>query len=100
MPQKIDNELVRHIAKLGRIELADEQVGTFGRQLSAILDYVGKLQELNTDGIEPMAHAVELRNVLADDSPGESLKPDQALANAPQRDGDFFAVPKVIDDSQ
>ena len=100
MTQTIDEPLVRHIGKLSRIELTDEQVSTFGRQLSAILEYFDKLSELDTDGVEPMAHAVELRNVLADDAPGESLTPEAALANAPKRDGDFFMVPKVIGDSQ
>ncbi len=96
----IDDPLVRHIGKLSRIELTDEQVAPFGRQLSAILEYFDKLSELDTDGVEPMAHAIELRNVLADDAPGESLTTEAALANAPKRDGDFFMVPKVIGGSQ
>ncbi|HUT01756.1 MAG TPA: Asp-tRNA(Asn)/Glu-tRNA(Gln) amidotransferase subunit GatC [Phycisphaerae bacterium] len=100
MSPTIDEDLVRHIGKLSRIELSDEQVQTFRRQLASILEYFGKLRELDTEGIEPMAHATELHNVLADDVPGESLSPQQALANAPDRDGDFFKVPKVIGDSQ
>jgi aspartyl-tRNA(Asn)/glutamyl-tRNA(Gln) amidotransferase subunit C len=63
------------------------------------VEYFGKLNELDTDGVEPMAHAVGTHNVLADDVPADSLSPDQALANAPARDGDFFKVPKVIGDS-
>jgi len=100
MSTSVDEALVRHIGKLSRIELTEEEVATFGRQLGAILEYFGKLQELSTDGVEPMAHAVELRNILAEDIPAPSLTPQQALANAPQRDGDFFRVPKVIGDSQ
>ena len=100
MSKKIDAELVRHIGKLSRIELSDEQVEVFRRQLAGILDYFGKLEELDTAGVEPMAHAVEIHNVLGEDAVGESLSPDQALANAPQRDSDFFKVPKVIGDSQ
>jgi len=100
MAKDIDLDLVRHIGRLSRIELTDEQVQTFSRQLSSILGYFDKLQELDTEGVEPMAHAVELTNVLADDAPAPTLRPDQALANAPQRDGDFFKVPKVIGDSQ
>ncbi|MFB3893517.1 MAG: Asp-tRNA(Asn)/Glu-tRNA(Gln) amidotransferase subunit GatC [Phycisphaerae bacterium] len=99
MAGAIDEKLVRHIGKLSRIELSDEQVRMFAGQLAGILAYVDKLQELDTTGVEPMAHAVELSNVLAEDSPGASLSPEQALANAPQRDGNFFKVPKVIDDS-
>jgi len=98
--KEIDIDLVRHIGKLSRIEMTDEQVRMFTRQLASILEYFGKLQELNTEDVEPMAHAVELHNVLADDVPGESLRPDEALANAPDRYGDLFRVPRVIGDSQ
>ena len=100
MSTEITADVVRHIGLLGRIELTDEEVKTFGDQLAGILHYVDKLQELDTEGVEPMAHAVEIHNVLADDTPRESLAPNQALANAPQRDGDYFKVPKVIGDSQ
>jgi len=98
-PGTIDLQIVRHIGRLSRIELTDEQVATFSRQLGSILEYFDKLQELDTSGVEPMVHAVELHNVLAEDVPGVSLPPEQALANAPQREGDFFKVPKVIGDS-
>jgi len=100
MSDTIDEDLVRHIGKLSRIELSDEQVATFAVQLTSILGYVGKLAELDTDGVEPLAHAVELSNVLADDVPRPSLSAAEALANAPRRDGDFFMVPKVIGESQ
>jgi len=100
MTKTVDLELVQHVGKLSRIELTDEQVETFSRQIASILEYFDKLQELDTANVEPMAHAVEVHNVFADDSPGASLTPEQALANAPQRDGDFFKVPKVIGDSQ
>jgi len=96
MPEQIDPALVRHIGKLSRVELTDEQVERFGRQLSDIVQYFNKLRELDTEGVEPMVHAVELRNVLAPDTPLPSLPPERALANAPQRDGDYFQVPKVI----
>ena len=100
MAKTIDADLVRHIGKLSRIELTEDQVRTFARQLADILGYFDKLQELDTESVEPMAHAVELCNVFAADQPGESLGPDEALKNAPRRDGDYFKVPKVIGDSQ
>jgi len=100
MSAKIDEELIRHVGLLSRIELTDEQVRRFGRQFADIVAYMDKLQELDTAGVEPMAHALPVHNVLAEDAPGESLPPSQALANAPDRDGDFFKVPKVIGDSQ
>jgi len=99
MSNAIDIDQVRHIGVLSRIELSDNQARELAGQLGAIVEYFGKLNELDTDGVEPMAHAVETHNVLADDTPAESLTPDEALANAAARDGDFFKVPKVIGDS-
>ena len=100
MSSKIDEKLIRHVALLSRIELTDAQVATFGKQLADIVAYMDKLQELNTDDVEPMAHALPVQNVFGADEPGESLSPQQALANAPDREGDFYKVPKVIGDSQ
>lgn len=100
MGKEIHPDLVRHIGKLSRIELTEEQVQTFGRQLASIIDYFDKLRELDTSQVQPMAHALEMTNVFGEDAARESLTPGQALANAPQRDGDFFKVPKVIGDSQ
>ena len=100
MSGTIDIDLVRHVGVLSRIELTDEQIEKFAAQLGAIVEYFDKLNELDTENVEPMAHAAEMQNVLADDVPGVSLSPNEALANAPQRDGDFFKVPKVIGDSQ
>jgi aspartyl/glutamyl-tRNA(Asn/Gln) amidotransferase C subunit len=99
MDRAVNPDLVRHIARLSRIELTEPQMATFGRQLASILVYFDKLKELDTANVEPMAHAVERTNVLAEDVPRPSLTPEQALANAPQRDGDFFMVPKVIEKS-
>ena len=100
MTKEISADQVRHIGVLSRIDLTDEQVEMFRKELGSIIGYFDKLQELDTESVEPMVHAVEIHNVLADDEPGESLSPEQALANAPARDGDFFRVPKVIGDSQ
>jgi len=99
MSNTIDIDQVRHIGVLSRIELDDEQAQDLAGRLGAIVEYFGKLNELDTDGVEPMAHAVGTHNVLAEDSADESLSPDQALANAPARDENFFKVPKVIGDS-
>jgi aspartyl-tRNA(Asn)/glutamyl-tRNA(Gln) amidotransferase subunit C len=67
------------------------------RQLSSIVDYVGQLQQVNTDGVEPLAHPLPVHNVFRDDEPRPSLPTDAALANAPARQGDFYAVPAVLD---
>lgn len=99
MSETIDIELTRGIGRLARIELSDEQLRMFSGQLRAILDYFDKLQELDTENVDPMVHAVEIHNVLAEDEPAASLSPDEALINAPARDGNHFKVPKVLGDS-
>jgi aspartyl-tRNA(Asn)/glutamyl-tRNA(Gln) amidotransferase subunit C len=92
-------ELVRRVGKLSRIELSDADVATFASQLGNVLVHFDKLKELDTLDVQPMAHALDIANVFADDVPHQSLTPEQALANAPRRDGDFFMVPKVIGES-
>ncbi len=91
---------VRKVAKLARLELSDADLATMQQQLSAILDYVGQLGELNTDGVEPLAHPLPVSNVFRDDELGVSLTPDEALANAPLRLADFFGVPAVFDSDE
>ncbi|MBN1360793.1 MAG: Asp-tRNA(Asn)/Glu-tRNA(Gln) amidotransferase subunit GatC [Sedimentisphaerales bacterium] len=99
MQQQIDADQVRKVAKLGRLELTDAEVEAFTEQLGAILAYVEKMNELDTTDVEPLAHCLPISNVFRDDVVGPSLGTDNALANAPQRDGSFFKVPKILDDS-
>ncbi|HUV08493.1 MAG TPA: Asp-tRNA(Asn)/Glu-tRNA(Gln) amidotransferase subunit GatC [Spirochaetia bacterium] len=99
MSGQIDDRTIRHIASLSRIELKEEEIPSLARQLSSILEYFDKLAELDTSAVEPMTHAIELSNVLAEDSPSTSLETRRALANAPDHDGSFFKVPKVLGDS-
>lgn len=89
----ISRDEVLHVARLARLELRDEELERFAEQLSAILDAVGKVAELDLSDIEPTAHPLELVNVAAPDKPRPSLSVDEALANAPDRDGNFFRVP-------
>lgn len=96
MSQRLSHDQVRHVAKLSRLHLSDAEVEHFADQLSAVLGYVAKIDELDVLNVEPMAHPMDVSNVFRDDLPGSSLTRDQALANAPARDGDFFMVPKVI----
>ncbi|MFC1633680.1 Asp-tRNA(Asn)/Glu-tRNA(Gln) amidotransferase subunit GatC [Planctomycetota bacterium] len=98
MAKKIDEAQVRKVAKLSRLELTEAEVGEFTGQLSAILDYVEKMNELDTDNVEPLAHCLPISNILREDSAKESLGAEKALANAPQQDGNFFKVPKILDD--
>ena len=96
MHKQIEPATIRHIARLSRIELNEEQTDALARQFARTLAYFDKLQELDTDSVQPLTHAVELSNVLARDEPGPSLSADEALANAPERDGNFFRVPRVL----
>jgi aspartyl-tRNA(Asn)/glutamyl-tRNA(Gln) amidotransferase subunit C len=90
-------EQVRWVAHLARLELSDLQLETMTRQLSAIVEYVNQLEKVNTDGVEPLAHALPVQNVFRDDEPAPSLPVADALANAPDRRGDFYGVPAVLD---
>jgi aspartyl-tRNA(Asn)/glutamyl-tRNA(Gln) amidotransferase subunit C len=88
---------VRWVAHLARLELTPGELEVMTRQLRAILDYVNQLQEVDTKSVEPLAHPLPLENVFRDDEPAPSLPVDQALANAPDRHGEFFGVPAVLD---
>jgi aspartyl-tRNA(Asn)/glutamyl-tRNA(Gln) amidotransferase subunit C len=99
MQQKISAEQVRKVAKLARLELTDAEVEEFTGQLGAILEYVEKMNELDTTDVEPLAHCLPITNVFRTDEVHESLGTEKTLANAPQQDGSFFIVPKILDDS-
>jgi aspartyl-tRNA(Asn)/glutamyl-tRNA(Gln) amidotransferase subunit C len=89
----ISRDEVLHVARLARLELSDEELDRFAEQLSAILDAVGKVAELELDGVDPTSHPLDLVNVWAEDEPKPCLGVDEALANAPDREGDSFRVP-------
>jgi aspartyl-tRNA(Asn)/glutamyl-tRNA(Gln) amidotransferase subunit C len=89
----ITREQVLHVARLARLELREDEVERLEAQLDAILEAVGKVSELDLSEVEATAHPLDLANVWAEDEPRPSLPVDDALANAPERDGDFFRVP-------
>jgi aspartyl-tRNA(Asn)/glutamyl-tRNA(Gln) amidotransferase subunit C len=94
--QAIAPEQVRHVAKLARLALNEPQLARFAGQLESILEYVAQIGQVDVANVEPMAHALPLVNVLRDDVAGPGLPLDQVLQNAPESDGPFFKVPKVI----
>jgi len=94
----ISREEVQHVARLARLHLTDEELERMRQQLDAILAYIDKLRELDVEGVEPTAHAVPLVNVMRDDELASCLSQDAALANAPDRAGEFFRVPRIIED--
>ena len=99
MDGKLTQEQVRHVAKLARLKCTDEEIERFTGQLGAILEYVEQLAQVDTTGVEPLAHCLPVVNVLREDKPMQGLTSDEALANAPRRDDDFFAVPRILGDS-
>lgn len=99
MSKKIDETEVRKVAKLARLDLSDTEVRQFSSELSSILSYIEKLDELDTDGVEPLAHCLAIHNVFRDDVVKESLGSEAALSNAPQRYEDYFKVPKILEDN-
>ena len=89
----ISKDEVLHVARLARLALTEEEVERLGAQLNAILEAVGKVGELDLEGVEPTAHPLDLVNVWAEDEPRPSLPVEEALANAPDREAGFFKVP-------
>lgn len=89
----ITRDEVLHVARLARLELTDDEIDRFTDQLSAILEAVAKVSELDLSDVEPTAHPLDLVNVWAEDEPRPSLSVDEALVNAPDRHGGFFKVP-------
>ena len=92
----LDADEVRKVAQLARLDLADADLARLQPQLASILDYVTQLQQLPTDGVEPLAHPLPVSNAFRDDVPVPSLPVDDALANAPNRIGNYFGVPAVF----
>jgi aspartyl-tRNA(Asn)/glutamyl-tRNA(Gln) amidotransferase subunit C len=87
---------VRRVAKLARLSLNEADVPRLTGQLESILGYVNQISEVDLAGVEPLAHALPVHNVLREDVPGPALPLEKVLQNAPETDGPFFAVPKVI----
>lgn len=89
----IDRDTVLHVARLARLDLRQDEVDRLTSELDAILDAVSKVAELDLRDVPPTSHPLDLVNVWADDVPRPSLSLDDALANAPAREGDLFRVP-------
>lgn len=94
---KITTEDVKHIARLSRLSLSDEETETFCSQLNTIIEYVEQLNSLNTGNTEPTSHVIPLNNVMRDDIPAASLSVEEALKNAPDSTEKFYRVPKIIE---
>jgi len=93
---KIDPQEVEHVARLARLKITAQEADRLTGQMNSILTYMDKLNDLDTTGIEPMAHALPLTNAFREDEVRPSLDTDKVLDNAPESEGAFFLVPKVI----
>ena len=99
MPEpKITMREVEQVARLARLALSDAVKERMRRELDGILSYIDKLRALDTEGVPPTSHAVPMTNVMREDEPVPSLPQADMLANAPDRSGDFFRVPKIIEE--
>ena len=95
-PAHLSEAEVRKVAQLARLELSDESIGLYAGQLSSILEHIANLETLDVEGVEPMAHPLPLTNRLGEDVPVEGLPVEVVLSNAPEREADYIAVPKVL----
>lgn len=96
---EISLEEVRHVAHLARLALSDEELGALQGELSALLDHVGQIVALETDGVAPTAHPLPLSNVLRADEARPCLTPAEALAGAPEVEDGRFSVPSILGDA-
>ena len=95
---KITRDDVIKVAELARLEFREEELEKFTEQLGNILKYIGKLNELDTKGVEPTSHVLDLATPLREDTVKEWITREDALQNAPQEEDGFFVVPQVIED--
>jgi aspartyl-tRNA(Asn)/glutamyl-tRNA(Gln) amidotransferase subunit C len=93
---EIDNQLVDRLAELSKLEFDEQSKEGIKRDLQKILNMVAKLEEVNVDGVEPLIYMTDEKNVLRKDEINDMVSKEEALQNAPQRDSDYFKVPKVI----
>ncbi len=97
MATTITTEGVQHVANLARLEFNEEETQHFTEQLARILDYIGKLDELDTEAVPPTSHIHPLHNVVKPDVVKASYPREEVLANAPEAEAGYFGVPRVID---
>ncbi len=93
----IDQDTIKHVAHLARIELEEKELKRLAGELYAILNFIDKLKQLDVEQVKPSSHILPISNVLREDSPGISLPCQTALENAPSKKGNFFTVPNIIE---
>lgn len=96
MPERITPDDVRHVAKLARLDVTDEEVELFAGQLAAVLEHAQDVEALDTEGVPATAHPLPLQNVLRDDIPRDGVDRDEVLAMAPSAESGRFRVPRIL----
>ncbi|HJV47416.1 MAG TPA: Asp-tRNA(Asn)/Glu-tRNA(Gln) amidotransferase subunit GatC [Bacillota bacterium] len=94
---EISRDQVEHVAKLARLNLTEEEAVQYTTQLNAILNFFEKLNELDTENVEPTSHVMEVYNVMREDEERPSIDRDEALRNAPDQEDGHFKVPAVME---
>ena len=92
----IDRAIVEKVAHLSRLSLSEEEVTLYSAQLNDIMETMEVLQQIDTEGVEPLAHVLPIKNVLRADEVGETLAKEKVLANAPNEVDGMFGVPKIV----
>ena len=92
----ISKDVVEKVAKLSRLHLEEEEIAQYADQLNQILDTMAGLQQIDTDGVAPLAHVLPIENVFREDEVGECFTQETLLANAPEQSNGMFQVPKIV----
>ena len=95
--EMISREEVKHVARLARLELSDQETAFFQKDLNSILNYVETLKDLDTNHVSPMSHVLEIDNVWRDDHPLDRKETEPLLKNAPMREENYYKVPKILE---
>ena len=94
----VSREVVEHVATLARLDLSDEEVERLQKEMGRILEHADKLQEVDTDDIQGTSHVIPMTNVYREDEVGQSLTPEEVVANAPDAAEEFFKVPRIVEE--
>lgn len=94
---EITKDQVKHVANLARLAVTDEEVEKLSDDLSAIIGYAEQLNELDTEGVEPTTHVLDLKNVMRKDEPKQWITQEEALKNAPDKEAGQFKVPSILE---
>jgi aspartyl-tRNA(Asn)/glutamyl-tRNA(Gln) amidotransferase subunit C len=94
----VSREVVEHVANLAKLDLSDEEIDRLQNEMGRILEHADKLQEVDTDDIQGTSHVIPMTNVYREDEVGQSLTPEEVVANAPDSAEEFFKVPRIVEE--